>query len=370
MQPELSRRTAQTLAAVSDEARRLTVLVGLDAFVDEIIRVVDRRLSPEEFVPVERLSDLGARIAAAAGLGTNIELVVERVKLGGNGPIMANALAALGTTVTCVGPLGEGQIHPAFAEIVDRARLVSLGEPGHTDALEFEDGKLMLGKIESLKSVTWDSLNERLGTDGVEEAFCRSHLVALVNWTMIPAMSAIWKRALALLAEKGATGRFFFDLADPEKHDDGAVADACRLLAQFQEHGPTTLGVNEKEALRVAQALGYRGQGHGRDDVRAVAAYISGELPVETVVVHPRAYAVAASGGRITADVDGPFTDSPRISTGAGDHFNAGFCLGKLLGLADDEAVTAAVGTSGYYVRHAASPTLPQLAEFLAAQGG
>ena len=94
MQPELTRRTAQSLAAAQHPGR--TVMVGLDAFVDEIIRVVDRRLGEGEYLPVERLSDLGARIAAAAGLGTNMELVVERVKLGGNGPIMANALAALG----------------------------------------------------------------------------------------------------------------------------------------------------------------------------------------------------------------------------------------------------------------------------------
>ena len=92
------------------------------------------------------------------------------------------------------------------------------------------------------------------------------------------------------------------------------------------------------------------------------------KLPVEAVVVHPRAYAVVGAHGEITADVDGPFVENPVISTGAGDHFNAGFSLGKLLGLADDEAATAAVGTSGYYVRNAASPTLAQLAEFLESQ--
>lgn len=370
METELTRRTAQSLAVAAAQTQGQQVLVGLDAFVDEIIRVVDRRTSPTEYEPIERLSDLSARIAAAAGLGTNMELVVERVKLGGNGPIMANALAALGTRVTCIGPVGEGQIHPAFAEIADRARLVSLGEPGHTDALEFEDGKLMLGKTESLKAVTWECLSERLGPADLENLFCRSALVALVNWTMIPAMSDIWERALAFLKGKPVTGRFFFDLADPEKHDDASVAAACRLLARFQEFAPTTLGVNEKEGFRVAGALGYAGGGHGRDNVRAVAEYISSALPVASVVVHPRAYAVAASGGKVTADVDGPFTDNPLISTGAGDHFNAGFCLGQMLGLPDDQSATAAVGTSGYYVRHAASPSSAQLADFLAAQAG
>lgn len=368
MQSDLTRRTSESLAAAASQSKNLSAMVGLDAFVDEIIRVVNKRASVDDFSVVERISDLGARISAAAGQSTNIELVVDRIKLGGNGPIMANALAALGPAVTCVGPLGEDSIHPAFAEIAQRAKIVSLGDPCHTDALEFEDGKLMLGKIEPMRNVTWDRLLERLGQKDLEQLFSGSSLVALVNWTMIPAMSAIWVKALELLEKTGAAGRFFFDLADPEKRDDASVAEACKLIAKFQKFGPVTLGLNEKEAFRVAAALGYTGEGHGRANVRAVAAYISKELPIETVVVHPRAYAVAASNGEVTADVDGPFTENPLISTGAGDHFNAGFCLGKLLGLSDDQAVTAAVGTSGYYVRNAASPSVTQLAEFLKEQ--
>ena len=217
--------------------------------------------------------------------------------------------------------------------------------------------------------VTWERLKERAGPGGPERLFSRAALVALVNWTMLPFMSDVWEELLTLLGGLPKTGcRYFFDLADPEKHDDAKVAAAVRLLSRFSDYGATTLGLNEKEAFRVGHALGYAGGHHGRIEVRAVTAYLSAKLPVESVVVHPRAYAVAAAHGQITADVDGPFVENPLISTGAGDHFNGGFCLGKLLGLDDDEAVTAAVGTSGYYVRHAASPTLPQLAEFLAGQ--
>jgi sugar/nucleoside kinase (ribokinase family) len=368
MQKELTTRAAARLSSVAGDAAPKTVTVGLDAFVDEIIRVVDRRASETEYTTIEQIVELGTRIIGAAGQSTNLELVVERVKLGGNGPIMANALAALGPQVTCLGPLGEGAIHPAFAEMGQHATLISLGTPGHTDALEFEDGKVMLGKLEPLNDVTWARLEERAGAD-LPRFFAQTDLVALVNWTMIPAMSAIWEDLLILLAaQPSAPRRFFFDLADPEKHSDTKVADACRLLARFQEFGSVILGLNEKEAFRVGNALGYTGGHHGRAEVRAVTAYVSAKLPVETVVVHPRAYAVVASGGQITADVDGPFVENPLISTGAGDHFNAGFCLGKLLGLEDDEAATAAVGTSGYYVRNAASPTLAQLAEFLEGQ--
>jgi hypothetical protein len=220
MQSELTRRTAASLEAAADKISGLTALVGPDAFVDEIIRVVARRNSADDFAPMERIDELGSRIMAAAGQSTNIELVVDRVKLGGNGPIMANALAAFGPAVTSVGLFGEGSIHPAFAEIAARARLISLGDPGHTDALEFGDGKLMLGKLEPLKNITWQRLVERLGMDELTRLLTQSSLVALVNWTMVPAMSAIWEEALVLLAgATTATGagatRYFFDLADP-----------------------------------------------------------------------------------------------------------------------------------------------------------
>ena len=47
---------------------------------------------------------------------------------------------------------------------------------------------------------------ERLGPEELERQFCRSDLVALVNWTMIPAMSRIWERALEILEVHGRVG--------------------------------------------------------------------------------------------------------------------------------------------------------------------
>ena len=53
------------------------------------------------------------------------------------------------------------------------------------------------------------------------------------------------------------------------------------------------------------------------------------------------------------------------ISTGAGDHFNAGFCLGKLIGADNEIALQLGVATSGYYVRTAKSPAPGDLVSFL-----
>jgi len=87
-------------------------------------------------------------------------------------------------------------------------------------------------------------------------------------------------------------------------------------------------------------------------------------VPVDTVVIHPTAYALA-SGPDGVFITDGPFTPKPKITTGAGDHFNSGFCLGKLLGFATGQSLLTGVTTSGYYVRSGQSPTIANLADML-----
>ena len=81
-------------------------------------------------------------------------------------------------------------------------------------------------------------------------------------------------------------------------------------------------------------------------------------------MIHPVSYALTASNGAISL-VEGPFTAKPYITTGAGDHFNSGFCLSKLLGLDNTLSLLAGVAASGYYVRTAQSPNVPDLAKML-----
>ncbi|MFS8572456.1 MAG: hypothetical protein LOD85_05445, partial [Clostridia bacterium] len=133
-------------------------LIGFDGFVDEIIDVVATRHSPTSYQRFATISQLAKRIADAAGLSTNLELVTTQVKLGGNGPIMANALAGLGVDVTYIGSVGYPAVHPVFEEFAAKCRVISICEPGHTDALEFDDGKLMLGKYQTLDQVRWERI--------------------------------------------------------------------------------------------------------------------------------------------------------------------------------------------------------------------
>ena len=89
------------------------------------------------------------------------------VKLGGNGPIMANALASFGIKITYLGNLGFPNMHPIFSDFAKRAEVHTIAEPGYTDALEFEDGKIMVGKHQALKDVTWENIKARYGAENL-----------------------------------------------------------------------------------------------------------------------------------------------------------------------------------------------------------
>ena len=90
-------------------------MVGLDGFVDTIIHLVAKRHGlGDDFSRIETIEDFGNRILAAAGKSSNIEMYPKMEKLGGNGPIMANALCATGFPVTYVGALGKPAMHPVF----------------------------------------------------------------------------------------------------------------------------------------------------------------------------------------------------------------------------------------------------------------
>jgi sugar/nucleoside kinase (ribokinase family) len=364
---EICAATSQKLSAAISSLSSTTALVGLDGFVDEIIAVVDTRKDASNFEPVRTIGRLAAKIGAAAGESSNYELFSKQIKLGGNGPIMANALAAIGLDVTYVGNLGFPTLHSVFEELSARAKVLSIAEPAHTDALEFDDGKLMLGKMTPLAEVTWDHLIERVGRDRLTGLFHESRLIGLVNWTMLPFMSEIWKHLLSEVfpAAQGPRRTLFIDLADPEKRTHHDILEALELLTKLQVYVDVTLGLNLKESGEIVEVLGLPLSAHPEADIAVTASNLRAKLGLSCVVVHPRRAAAAAVDGE-SAMFHGPFVDRPLISTGAGDHFNAGFAVGRLLGLDLEEALCAGVSTSGYYVRTTTSPTAAQLAEFAA----
>jgi sugar/nucleoside kinase (ribokinase family) len=362
-------RTLQQLSTRRNLLGARSALVGFDGFVDTIVTPVGlRRSAGDDFTPIETLAEFGQRIVAAAGKSTNIELYPRVDKLGGNGPIMANALLAAGARVTYVGAVGTPVVHPVFAEMASRARTISICAAAQTTAIECNDGKLMLGQMRCLDEISYDRICSVMGEAAFHAEIGAASLVALVNWTMIPNMTAIFTaltdRVLPKLP-KSAERIFFFDLADPEKRSVEDLRAALTAITKFEGYGRVTLGLNLKEAQQVSAALGCGEVGETEASLRAAAAAIRAKLAVNTVVIHPRESAACANATG-TSWVPGPFTTKPLITTGAGDHFNAGFTTGQLLGLDPEGCLAVGVSTSGHYVRTGESPTLATVETFLA----
>lgn len=351
-------------------------LVGFDGFIDAITRLVRTRRSmhPDDYEPIGGIAELAERIGAAAGLSTNIERVTVEERFGGNGPLMAGALGALGMPVTYVGAVGERAVLPIFGEFAARCeRVEAIGAPGHTLALEFADGKVMMNETGAVQAVTWERLCERLGEEALAAMCGRARLIGVVNWSLMGGVPGIWKglreRILPRLA--GPARRMTIDISDPAKRSDadiGVLLADLRLLAGAGLR--VTLGLNLSEATRLAgvarTALPRRGDGAG---IARCAAELRAALGLDTVTVHPREGAAAATAEE-AAWMDGPFTRSPRLSTGAGDHYNAGFAFAQTHGMSLEGCLACGVAVSGAYVRDGRSPTRVRLAEFLRALPG
>lgn len=366
---EFKTRTLQELRDRRGTLSSKRAIVGLDGFVDTIVTPVALRAGQgENFTPIGTIAEFGQRIAAAAGKSTNIEFYPRMEKLGGNGPIMANAVLAQGSQVTYIGALGAPAIHPVFQDLANRAHVVSLCAAAATTAAEFNDGKIMLGMMKSLDEITPAKIEEVMGGAAWRDALSASDLIALVNWTMIPNMTAIFDDLVGRLLPQipAKPGRiYFFDLADPEKRSTTDLVYALETIAKFEQFGRVTLGLNLKEAQQVFPALGFGRESESEDGLRTMAEKIRQRLDLTTVVIHPKESAACATREG-TFWVPGPYAAKPLITTGAGDHFNAGFVGGQLMGLSPEACLALGVSTSGHYVRTAKSPTLADLETFLA----
>ena len=364
---------AKKLRQFGEIVHDYSVMIGFDGFIDSIIRVVDQRSDPEHFLPIETIEQFGRKILNAAGHSGNFELVTVHRKQGGNGPIMANAMAKAGFMVTYVGCLGHPKIDPVFESFAKQAEVHSVAQPGTTEALEFSDGKLLLGKYERLLNFDEQAIYQVLDMKSYQKIIARSRLVGMANWTMLGGMSRIWRDLIDNILPNttpfpnGQRQLLFVDLSDPQKRTRDDLAEALALLGKLNRWADVILGLNLNESLQVAEVLGVGVPVEPALRIETIATNIRAAMKIHCTVVHRRRVAAAAlqgAGGVESAYFAGPFINRPKLSTGAGDNFNAGFCMGLLADLTLNQCLCAGTATSGYYVRHSSSPSLEELAEF------
>lgn len=341
--------------------------VGLDGYVDLIQRAVKTQ-SADGPVFFSTIAAFSSHLAGAAGKSAQIELITQETKLGGNAPIMAHALGTLGIKTTCLGNFGEASMHPVFEEIDDSVIMLSLGDPAMTNALEFDDGKLILSEVGPFKALDWDFVKSVASLERIKSAIDVSGLVALVDWCNLPNSTQIWQgmaeEVLPALQEKER--HFFFDIADPSRRSDKEIMHALQVIGRFRPYGKVTLGLNENETEKLSSCL-RRINGEADEPGQPITTkgkYIFLHTELSHLLIHPTDRSICISD-HATIELQGRIVDNPKISTGGGDNFNAGFCLGQLIGVELAESMVLGMANSGSYVQNGQSSSLQDLDQYL-----
>jgi sugar/nucleoside kinase (ribokinase family) len=339
------------------------VAAGFDGFVDSIVRVVNFKTEVGGPVFFNTIKEFGNYIAGKSGSGFSLESEELVQKLGGNMPIMANAMAQMGTNVSCIGAFGMPSVVPVFSQMHPNCSLYTYTNPGFTTAMEFTDGKIMLAQMTDLNHSDWNIIKSTIGLEKLRAIFNDADLVCLVNWSELDHSNNIWQGLLAdVFAGSGATPKqFFFDLSDCSKRKPETITSAIKLIEQFGKYGKVTLSLNHNEANILYQTL----INHNPPaDLEASGNKLFTELNIDTLVVHSSKLSASwnANGTYVSQPV---FIANPKFSTGAGDNFNAGYCMATLIGLNAELALIMANSVSSCYITTGDSPDIMALNTYI-----
>jgi hypothetical protein len=240
---------------------------------------------------------------------------------------------------------------------------IGVGVPGRTDALEFLDGKLMLNETGDVAAVGIQRIEKSIGINRFRDLLGSSDVVMLGNWTMNLGMESIWNYLITTDLHN-FIGMLFLDLADPRKRPASDVARALEQIRALGARFRVMLGLNQSEASQVLSTLGFSTPLADNGDILCNAAKQIASWLGCGVVIHDLKHA-AASFGDQSVWVDGPYCDQPKVTTGAGDHFNAGFALALAAGCDLPQSLASGVQTSGFYVREGDCPSFAELIQLM-----
>ena len=333
---------------------------GFDGFIDSIVKVINYKSRDTDTVFFKTISEFGGYISGKSGSGFSLESEELLQKPGGNMPIMANALARMGFSVDCIGALGVPNIAPAFTGMHNNCKLHSYTNPGFTTAMEFMDGKIMLAQMTDLNNANWDTIKQAIGIEKLKEIFAAADLICLVNWSELDHSNSMWQGLLNdVLSHTAVTQsqQFFFDLSDCSKRSPETITSAIKLMEQFSAYGNVTLSLNRNEAGILHKTFN---KSEVPEKLHSVGNKLFTALNVHTLIIHHSKISIAWDHNGIHVN-EPVFIAEPKMSTGAGDNFNAGYCIGKLLGLDTQTALMLANATSNIYMNTGGSPGIDAL---------
>ncbi|MDR0647349.1 MAG: PfkB family carbohydrate kinase [Puniceicoccales bacterium] len=358
------------------QSRQETVLnakrawVGLDGFIDKLVSVVKRREGQgNQFEAYATLTELGQRICEASGCNLNLELFPKCEKIGGNGPLLAGVLLAMGVNVRYVGTLGN-PIHPLFETFASKTQAISLGPPGMTQALECHDGKLLLGYTYPMDAVNYENLLRQKSEKYWMDEFSKSDLIAFQNWTMLYGMT----RLLQTISDEWLPHLspndhriWFFDLADPSKRTREDLQKVLQILPRFGCKGKVYLALNRSEARIVGQTIGAPCRSEIEEDRMGFQRWlltVKEKLNIDYIVYHCHVGAIAVHRDETTF-VPAFQAKQLQCLTGSGDHFNGGFLCGRLMNFDLEQSLLWGHSTAVLYIETGCVPSYENIHKYL-----
>jgi hypothetical protein len=338
--------------------------VGFDACIDNIVRVVKENRENDEHGFYTRSREFGEFLISKENKSCGIELHTSLSKTGGNMVITGNALGNLGVKADCVGTFGLPEILPVFKSISSNCTLHSFGETITATALEFNDSKFILFDPGPYNNLNWEGIKAILGAEKIKQLLTGKQLISFLNWSEIQNSSQIWEGILEEIIpgiNSSERAKYFFtDFSDCSRKPKDDIKAVIDLLGRFRSYFKVVISLNQNEADLVARAFGIKGYTSDEEFVKQLFSFINSDV----LVIHRPKDAIAYNG-LVFEKCDTFFCEEPKILTGGGDNFNAGFCFSLLNEFDLFQSLLVANAVSGSYVKNGTSPDLINLMEFL-----
>jgi hypothetical protein len=341
-----------------------TAFLGFDACIDIIVRIVREKNGNEITGYFSDSDQFGEFLINLGKKSCGVELETKLSKMGGNMVIMANAMGNLGIRTECLGTFGFPEILPLFHNMSSNCSLHTIGDSITATALEFNNSKVIMFDPGPYNNLTWEGIKKLFGTDLLKKMLAGKKLISFLNWSEIENSSKIWKGFLDEVFPEIEIGEikplFFSDFSDCSRKSQKEIRTAIGLLGSFRNYFKVILSLNQNEASLVAKALGFKENVPDEEFLRG----LSGACNADILVIHRTNDALACDGVNYEK-CETFFCKEPKILTGGGDNFNAGFCYAMLHDLNLFQSLIVANAVSGSYVKTGISPDVENLIKFL-----
>ena len=341
-----------------------TAFLGFDACIDNIVRVVMERSEndgTEYFADSNQFSEFLLKLDNKS---CGLELQTKLSKIGGNMVITANALGNLGIHTECIGTFGMPDILPVFRTMSANCTLHTIADTITATALEFVNSKIIMFDPGPYNNLTWEGIKEIIGVEKIKEMLSGKQLISFVNWSEIENSNQIWKGILddilPAIDLKESRPFFFTDFSDCSRKSKIEIQTALILLGRFRNYFKVSLSLNQNEAALIAAAYDLKNHIPDEDFIKTLFRLCN----TDVLVIHRVNDAIAYNGTTIE-QCDTFFCKEPKILTGGGDNFNAGYCYSLFKEFDLFQSLLVANAVSGSYVKTGISPDAENLKEFL-----